>query len=372
MVKYLILSDAPRWVYCGASVTGWEQLEDEAASTNPAAEEGKAAHYVLERLLHGDVDANSLIGQSAPNNFIIDKHMVNYALRSIPEIKPLIDFVRCERKITLVSEQGTRIYGRYDLGGGQASTKTLRMFDYKYGYSVIEPEQNYQLLGGTAGMLQELTRDQFDWVEMIVIQPRAHHPKGPVRKWTISINEFWDHYAWMMRRADEVKRGNQPFVPGPWCKYCKKQHGCSALRAAGLQVVDQVEQGFFEELDADALSFERQIVNRNLKTLKEYSKALDMQIVQRLRKGEYIPKLMAEPQYGRDVWIEPEVLKTFEAIMPELKLHKDVPLTPKQAIEAGLPEKLVLTLIKTPMTGYGLVEKDQVEEARKVFNVNKT
>lgn len=367
-LRYLTLGDANIWANCSASPGKSEDHEDGPQS--PSAAQGTAAHYALERMLGGNVDCETLIGTLAPNQHIIDREMIDNAERVIPEIHSMTDFLRFERKVTLVSQAGTRIFGRYDLGGGQRSTRTLRMMDYKYGFGVVEPEKNMQLLGGAMGLLQELPHDQFDFIELIVIQPRVSHPRGFVRKWTLSYDEFVRWSQWLLQRADIAIGGSDTFTPGEWCRYCKKQTNCSALRFAGLQVIDQIHGGKLDSVDAASCDYELELVKRHAKILKELERALTKQIAHRLKKGEYLPGLSAEPTFGREVWNNPEALETYERLYL-IDLHKRQPITPKQAIEAGMPEALVNTLSKQPMTGYQIMRKDQIETAKEIFNGTK-
>lgn len=364
-LNYLVLSDAGRWAYCTASANTERKPADKAQS--PEQAEGTAAHYTLERLLGDQSIGDKLKGTVAPNNHLINQEMIDHALKVIPEIKTMVDFLRFERKLTLVSEKGTRIFGKYDMGGGQQKTRTLRMMDYKYGFGIVEPFENMQLVGGAMGLLQELQADVFDWVELIVIQPRVNHPRGFIRKWRISMDEFIKWSSWLLHRADIAAAKSDVFTPGPWCKYCKRQRNCGALRNAGLHILDQLQNAALDDIAAGEIRYELELVTRNLKILTEHKKALEHQITHRAKAGEYLPGLMVEPAFGREVWTHPEQLETYEKAYL-IDLHKRVPITPRQAVEAGMPEELVRTISKTPMTGHQIVKQDQIEKAKEIFN----
>src|SRR5665213_134467 len=68
--------------------------------------------------------------------------------------------------------------------------KKLIVYDYKFGRGVsVEVEENKQMMYYGLGANQE---GDYDEIELVVIQPRAIHRDGPVRRWTLSKSDLLD------------------------------------------------------------------------------------------------------------------------------------------------------------------------------------
>jgi hypothetical protein len=358
MTYYLALSDAPRWGPCPSSV-GQERAKGGVQS--PAAAEGTAAHWVLEQVLEG----KNPTGETAPNGYLTDETMFHHAQRAAGYIAPLVDYHRVERNITLITPNGGRIFGRYDLGGYNSATKTVHLFQYKYGFELVEPAGNLQLIGEAAGFMQE-ENHVVENVELHVIQPRGNHPVSWVRSDLMTMSEYQEALQDLYAKADRALAGSEVTTPGGWCKYCAKKTECHALRRAGLSVIDRMETFETYELTPEGLDFELNLVEQNLKVLKQHQDALEKQVEYLLQQGKYVPNRMIVEQYGREFWKDVSAAISVAAAIG-VDIKKEEAITPKQAISAGLPEDIVRTLTTTPFTGHKVVKKDACKEARKAF-----
>lgn len=111
-------------------------------------------------------------------------------------------------------------YGTADFCSYNPRTKHLRVVDYKHGKGlVVEVEKNTQLLYYALGAV--LTLDYpFDMVELVVVQPRAFHPKGPVRNWIIGAEELIDFRSDLVAAAERTESPNPEFKAGDHCFFC--------------------------------------------------------------------------------------------------------------------------------------------------------
>jgi len=120
----------------------------------------------------------------------------------------------------------------------------LRVYDFKYGRGVpVEVEDNPQLLYYAAGALGKDNDHQVDYIEMAIVQPRAPHSDGPVRR-----TEQWpvnDVYAWvkdvLKPGVDATRPADAPRSRGEWCRFCPASGICPELRSQA----DDLLGGFF-------------------------------------------------------------------------------------------------------------------------------
>jgi len=103
----------------------------------------------------------------------------------------------------------------YDMGN-----KVVKVIDYKHGAGlVVEVEDNLQLLYYALGAVTSL-KLPFREVELTVVQPRAFHPKGKIRKWRIDVTTLLDFENKLVESAERTKAKNPKFKEGNHCFFC--------------------------------------------------------------------------------------------------------------------------------------------------------
>src|SRR3546814_16725691 len=73
-------------------------------------------------------------------------------------------------------------------------------------------------------------------VERVIVQPRAPHRDGPVRRWETTGMELLDWAVELVDAAKRTARPDAPLNPGEWCKFCPAAPTCPALRQKALDV----------------------------------------------------------------------------------------------------------------------------------------
>ena len=73
-------------------------------------------------------------------------------------------------------------------------------------------------------------------VELVIVQPRAWHPDGPVRRRTWSRDDIIAVGEELVAAARRTEAPNPEFIPGSHCKFCRAAGTCSALRDYALSV----------------------------------------------------------------------------------------------------------------------------------------
>jgi hypothetical protein len=188
-----------------------------------------------------------------------------------------------------------KVMGRNDMfGTNDASIWVpgyyLGVFDYKHGKGeIVEVEENSQLKYYALGALIELCWDDilggFDWdrmperIELVIVQPRAPHANGPVRRWEIDPTALVEDFVAEMKddvtaidrlfamfpnieriSAQEVMDAlpMEEFATGDWCKWCKAKAGCKAmqLEAKRAMTKDFSDEGLSVEELGDIVSEE--------------------------------------------------------------------------------------------------------------------
>lgn len=225
--SFLRPSAADRWSRCTAAPGEEEKYPN---TSSPAADEGTLAHQVLERLLLG-ADISDIQNQEAMIrnlqvvvNYVEDQvktHRVAYVTEETVEIGQHIGFL-----------PGV-ISGTCDLR--MFAARWLELLDLKYGYTLVEPKGNRQLILYAAPHITDKP-DDFP-VRLTIAQPR-HPTEAPIRWWDTTAGEIRQHLAVIAAAGNQVYV-NPQFVPGEkQCYWCRARFDCEARRQQNTAVVE--------------------------------------------------------------------------------------------------------------------------------------
>ncbi len=239
-------SSAERWINCPASV----QLSAQCprSPSNVYAAEGTVAHGLAEELVTDKVDDLELMARIGKvvvcDGFDIEitDEMVEGVMlyrdtiqddmeRMMKDPRPRAEFHRyAETKVHIKSVDpelwGTADYIQFIKGF------SLKVYDFKYGRGVVEAVENYQMGMYGLGAMETIAGEAFDEVELVIIQPRAGHVDGLVRRWK-APKEWLAKFKETARAA--VKETKDPAArlnPGDHCKWCPAKASCPALYKA--------------------------------------------------------------------------------------------------------------------------------------------
>ncbi|UQM93889.1 hypothetical protein vBSmQDWS359_51 [Stenotrophomonas phage vB_Sm_QDWS359] len=124
----------------------------------------------------------------------------------------------------------------------------ISVFDYKHGQGVVvEVEDNEQELYYALGKAREMDW-AFDTLDLVIVQPRARHQDGKVRRWSTDKATLRAYEERLRVAALATEEPDAPLRAGDWCKFCKAAGVCGelreeAFRQAGLEFGD----GFTED-----------------------------------------------------------------------------------------------------------------------------
>lgn len=222
----LSASGSDRWLNCPGSVALSENAP--AQEESEYAKEGTDAHSCLEAILknHGKkpYSAAQMLRSKFPDS------MVEHAIAAYKEIAARIPegaTLLCETKVDLTFV-GPDMFGTVDAAIVDEFGE-LHVIDYKYGAGVaVDPDENTQLIYYALGIAHKYAFN-FSKVVLTIIQPRAEHKNGPIRQWSLEIDEL---IKWTDRFKNGVKRTQEPVAElktGDWCRWCPAKTICPKL-----------------------------------------------------------------------------------------------------------------------------------------------
>lgn len=246
---------------CPASVRATEGLPD---STSAAAAEGTAAHELCSHCLttgddpatfldmwvdiHAKEGAPRFVSLDEPPTedmrfFQIDEEMVDGVSMYREHILRMIGdgaeehYLEVEQRMDM-THLHPGIFGTGDATLFFAERRHLHVIDFKYGKGIaVEADDNPQLLLYAAGAARRHHNAKIAKLTVHIVQPRAPHPKGPVRSYEIDLLDLFEFEDTLSAAAARTDDPNAPFKAGEWCHdgFCKLQATCAANRAFRLE-----------------------------------------------------------------------------------------------------------------------------------------
>lgn len=249
-------SAASRWGACPGSIRYIQTLPEKLQNpTNPEADKGTAAHFLLETCIKAPTEPGRFLGQrvlvkegkdsrfaqrvakgDSANAHEVTAEMVRAvqeALDYIKARKPECTGVFTERKINALPDREDT-FGKADniLDGWPI----LEVIDYKNGRGVVEATSP-QLQSYLAGAMHMFGQG-YDVYRATVIQPHAHHEGGHVRSKDYTEAEMlsWiEDYRGKVERVDIATQEFDMFPLKDWQKrYLSAGEHCRFCPCSGI------------------------------------------------------------------------------------------------------------------------------------------
>lgn len=323
-------------------------------------DEGNAAHWLAYSVGQMGNSFSDLLGTKAPNGIFITDEIVDHVQEYIEYIATRFTVFAAMEYETSFNGEGFEIVGRADHIAH--SETVLFVDDFKYGWRISEPENNWTLISHAIGFI---IRTGFVPQEIVftIHQPRPMHRLGKTRFWKISYPQLLDLYGEIQARLGNP---SDELTTGPHCAKCPALYPCPAARMAGLNALEISEIAFNEELDNTQLSHEIDTLDRAQKALTDRLDALKEVAKHRLIKGEIINNYALDRSLGNTTWkkeVTPEIMKALTGI--DCTVAKLA--TPNQIKARGVPEIAVKALTYRPETGIKLVRTTADQQARRTL-----
>lgn len=347
-----------------------------------ASREGTAAHWVaLDQWTQAGLMPAE--GSAAPNGVIVTREMIEGAEvlkdaieADLASVGLGFSDVAIEVRVSMSGHIHARVWGTPDARawtqkfvGRPGHRLKLFVWDYKFGFGVVEAFECWQGVDYVAGCLNTVPVESWPNidVEFVIVQPRAPHPRGPVRRWRLTAEQLRPYIARSSAAVHEAFSDQAKLVVGPECENCSARHACPALQAAGSHAMHRAFAPQPHDLQPAQRAVELRFLRRAQTVLKARVSGLEAEIEADLKRGAAVPGWRLAQGIGRTVWNQPDDRVIDLGHMLGLDLAKPAEaLTPKQAVKAGLPEQLLKTYAIDKHGAMHLVEDDG-SRARSVF-----
>lgn len=265
-------SSAHRWLACAGSIALSQGIESKSGIF---ADEGTAAHTLGELCLRENLDAVDFLGGHVnirngtvlraegvgDGIFAITDEMVDGVQLYVDTVRDMIepgDDVEFEAKLDLTHIPGME-FGTGDALIYKVKQRRLVVADLKYGRGVVvEVAENPQLHLYAIGAAKRFHNRGIDTIEMVIVQPRAAHKDGPVRRQVIDATDLVETRMGIEGRAVRVLEANSTISaarhggllitqeewdgiylnPGDHCRFCPAAAICPALQKEALAVAE--------------------------------------------------------------------------------------------------------------------------------------
>lgn len=355
-------TDLPRLMSCnGSRLMGGAMPPVE---TNDAVrDEGNAAHWVVQKIWLGEFTAEELIDRKAPNGIYVTSEMMEYLDEYI---KAATSNKTNAIEIDMSHNFGAvwQVNGRADLVKYNPVEYHLEIADLKYGWSIVEPENNWTLISHIFGFMVQNPKLRVDTAMITIYQPRPHHANGRVRSWPISraqLNELYEQLN------NTLSNPSDALNTSPHCYRCPALAICPAARKAQFNAIEASEKAFVDNIDNVNLSFQLDHLARAQKFLDQIYDAYSELALHRMKEGQIIQNYSIENEMTNRVWKEgvtPELIQMMTG--RDLTKKKEL-ITPAQAEKQGVPKEVVAAFTERRQKGFKLIRANANDKAKKMF-----
>ena len=378
------VNDAGDWMRCLGAAQARNLFPALDSEPSESKLEGRACHEAAQQLLErwrkgGVLDFSDIVGSLSKDGIVITQELFDAAYEYVNDVAKFCDFnflnkeLRVEQRVNL-SRWLPGWYCIPDAWTYDASSNTLMVWDAKFGQSLVEPFENWQLLIGAFGIIQGLELPGYiqDAVklDLRVIQPRGFHRDGSIRRWFVTADRVGHYWAQLHAALPIVTGESPPTTFGPQCKNCSARANCDTLLRVGYEGIDFAGKLQTHKLTGHNLGVDLKLLRRAAKAIEYRLSGLEEQAIHEIKAGKSVSFYTAQQSKGRERW-KKDVPHAEVIMMGDLlgvDIRKPVELdTPAQVRKKGIDESVIAEYSETPMTGLKLVEIDG-NKARQVFN----
>lgn len=310
------------------------------------AGEGKLAHTA---------SAAILVGREPETLITLDPDMMAHIMSYVRHCRMLSVFgdSHVEEKFS-----GHYFNGIIDFWSFNPNDETLYIRDLKYGFGWVEVFLNWQLLA-YAMLILSAPAPAVKKVNLGIFQPRANHPQGPNRTWTITMEELEAYRDQMNRTLQAIYAGvDVKTVSGPHCRYCKGLIRCHGADAAVAFAIDVALTPGHAEPTPEQVATDLAILGRALKLLENKKAALEQSAVEQIRQGTLIPGWEVGRTPGAAAWKQgPEGVINVGKMMEKDLSKPPTPITPTQARNRKLISKEAFAALSERSSGTWALRK---------------
>lgn len=351
-------SSAYRWMACPGSVALSKNIprKDTAYS-----KEGTAAHELAEISYQANLHPSNWLGETV-EDVLVTKDMVDAVSVYVDFLRDLASYegqIMLEHRFDLAKlNPPAPMFGTSDCVAYLAGERRLVVADYKHGAGVsVEVEDNPQLKYYALGALLQLDPNlRVDEVEMVIVQPRAPHKDGPIRRWKTTTSYLLDFSGDLLEAAHATVASDAGFSAGKHCRFCPAQPMCPELHRE-TKLVAQTEFGSKPLLDIRLLSPEQiGLVLERADLIEDWIRSIRQHVQTQLEQGTDVPGWKLVPKRASRVWVkEGEVVAWAKTLGLESEEIYESKLKSPAALEKTVGKKnLPKDLVASVSSGYTL------------------
>jgi hypothetical protein len=354
-------SGAERWMNCPGSVALLKRMDLPETDEPEYRSRGTSAHSVGYECLTQGKDAWEFAG-TEHGKHEADMEIMTAVQVYVDECREIIkehpDGEVFQEFEIADPDFHPDFFGTLDFGLVDQSTLYIR--DYKHGAGIaVDAEWNPQIMYYAWGLLHRFP--SVDRVNMAIVQPRAFHTQGPIRRWQVSADTIRRWAVEDLRPAMERTALDQSLDAGPWCRFCPAKLMCPLMNSL-FGAAMTADPKLVVKLDTQSLGRSYQYTP----ALKSYIKALEEEMFRRLMAGEQTPYTKLVNKKANRIWkdgVEGGLLASLGNDIytkPELR-------SPAQLEDLGPDaKKLVAEWAYTPVTGLTVALASDKRVAQKV------
>lgn len=334
-------SSAHRWLVCTGSVEA--QARHPEQPTSVFAAEGTAAHYLAEMCLGADQHPSDFLQEEFEVegfHFQVDDEMVDAVgvyLDMLETECDGADEVGSEARIDM-QHLAPGMFGTVDRYAYFRETRTLKVFDLKYGKGVeVDAKNNKQLMTYAAGLAPRFHNQGLDTIELFICQPRVRREPS---KWECTYAELQAHAVAIGAAAERIRTGDTTRVAGRHCKWCKDAPWCETLRDRVLDITNgRYRKGRIVPTDPNNLDSQQlALALENAAIVKTWMGEVQSRALAEALSGNPPPGWkLVQKRTNRKWKDEDEALSLLSSFIDAKKLVKTEMLSPAQA-QAVLPK----------------------------------
>lgn len=353
-------SSAKRWCNCPGSIA--LSADEDDGGGNKYTAEGSLAHLicelVLKGILSGILDLDELVGDTyMMNDFEIEvtEEMAEACLLYSDTIynDALVHGVTSNTNDLMSVEQ--RIYivdgcnGTSDCNLAIPFDRII-VYDFKYGAGVpVDVTDNYQMKCYGVGAMNEFEKggnSYLDTIELVIIQPRARHADGEVRRWEISREDILAFKVEIEECIKACGEAGADIKSGDWCRWCPAKHKCPALFEDSTEIAkvafDAIDVG--EDVLVAMTDVQMLDILDKADTILNFIKAVQAHAQARLMGGDGVGEYkLVQGRATRSWYDEDNVMQRFEEEIPGDELYTKKFVSPAQ-LEKVIKKELHVTL----------------------------
>jgi hypothetical protein len=232
-------SGADRWMNCPGSVRLVKKMGNKARKAGHEAAFGTAAHTVASMCLEDGKEPweftdvkliiedqyEFVVGEEIVNSVQVYVDFVNDKMKEFKSKSPILHIERA-----LQSKLHKDAWGTADVTI-EVPGERLIVPDFKNGMMPVEVTGAQTKFYGCLAM-EHMESDEVDVVSSYIIQPRAPHHHGPIRKAHHNPNDLKTWFKdEVIPAIDETKNKDAHLVIGPQCRWCDARDACPAIQS---------------------------------------------------------------------------------------------------------------------------------------------